>query len=239
MPNAADTPLEQLIIANPALAATFDRLGLDFCCHGQQSLAQACAAAGVPLNDAEAALETVAETGDERWSDYGPADLARHVQVVHHDYLHTELPELVALAAKVNGVHGGRHPELGEVEHLVQSVHDDLIPHLGKEDRVLFPAIAALEAGPATFPFGTIANPIAVMTAEHETVGELLQKLRTVTHGYQTPQDGCASYRLLYERLAHLEADTHLHVLKENSVLFPAARALEAEQQRDRPVAAG
>jgi iron-sulfur cluster repair protein YtfE (RIC family) len=38
--------------------------------------------------------------------------------------------------------------------------------------------------------------------------------------------DGCASYRSLYERLAALELDTHLHIHKENHVLFPAALRL-------------
>lgn len=37
----------------------------------------------------------------------------------------------------------------------------------------------------------------------------------------------CASYRSLYERLAHLEADTHRHVHLENNVLFPAVTAEE------------
>lgn len=228
MPVPADTSLEQLILANPALATTLDRLGLDFCCHGEATLAEACSAAGVPLAEATAALETTVTAPSADWAGYGPSQLARHIQAVHHDYLQSELPELVALAAKVAGVHAGRHPELVEVDRLVTALSDDLLPHMAKEDRVLFPAIEALAAGPATFGFGTIANPIAVMTAEHETVGELLGELRGRTGGYQVPEDGCASYRLLYQRLAHLEADTHLHVLKENSVLFPAARDLDA-----------
>lgn len=230
MTTLAETSLEQLIIANPARAAEFDRLGLDFCCHGQQTLSDACAAAGVDMADAEAVLTATPATGSDtaEWAGLSPVDLARHIQAVHHDYLQAELPELIALAAKVTGVHGDRHPELAEVESLVRALEADLTPHMAKEDRVLFPAIAALEAGPASFGFGSVANPIAVMTAEHESVGELLESLRAVTGGYRVPDDGCASYRLLYGRLAHLEADTHLHVLKENSVLFPAARELEA-----------
>ena len=39
--------------------------------------------------------------------------------------------------------------------------------------------------------------------------------------------DGCASYRSLYERLERLEADTHRHIHLENNVLFPAAIAVE------------
>jgi regulator of cell morphogenesis and NO signaling len=94
---------------------------------------------------------------------------------------------------------------------------------MAKEERVLFPAIHALAAGHRDFPFGSIANPIRMMTTEHERAGGLLDDLRRVTGGYRAPDDGCASYRALYERLEAMELDTHLHVHKENHVLFPAA----------------
>ena len=42
------------------------------------------------------------------------------------------------------------------------------------------------------------------------------------------PADGCASYAALFTALEELEADTHLHVHKENNVLFPAVERLEA-----------
>ena len=53
------------------------------------------------------------------------------------------------------------------------------------------------------------------------------------TEGYKAPADGCASYRALYAGLAQLEADTHLHVHKENNVLFPAVVALERAEPDD------
>jgi regulator of cell morphogenesis and NO signaling len=65
------------------------------------------------------------------------------------------------------------------------------------------------------------------MQAEHDRAGELLARLRRLTDGYQVPADGCASYRALYDGLAELEADIHLHVHKENNLLFPAAVTLE------------
>jgi regulator of cell morphogenesis and NO signaling len=61
-----------------------------------------------------------------------------------------------------------------------------------------------------------------MMMLEHDRAGELLAELRAVTGGYAVPDDACASYRSLYERLAALELDTHVHVHKENNVLFPA-----------------
>jgi regulator of cell morphogenesis and NO signaling len=227
----ADASLGQLVSARPGAAAVFGRLGFDFCCHGDQSLAEACIGAGVALDDAIAAISTTAPAGaNDGWAVLSAGPLSEHIQAVHHRYLDEELPALVALADKVANVHASRHPELIRVKELVEDLRTDLIPHLAKEDRVLFPAIRALEAGPARFGFGSIDNPIRVMTAEHETVGHLLRRLRAATDGYLVPSDGCASYELLYQRLGALEADTHLHVFKENSVLFPLAQKLEASR---------
>jgi regulator of cell morphogenesis and NO signaling len=112
------------------------------------------------------------------------------------------------------------------VRRLVADVRADLEPHLHKEERVLFPAIAALAEGLTDFPFGSVAQPIHMMVIEHDRAGELLALLRGATDDYRVPADGCASYRSLYERLAALEFDTHVHIHKENHVLFPAALRL-------------
>ena len=99
-----------------------------------------------------------------------------------------------------------------------------------KEEQVLFPMIRELAgaAEPPEFHCGSLQNPISVMLAEHDRAGDLLTTLRSLTDGYVAPADGCASYRALYAGLAELEADTHLHVHKENNLLFPAVVALEA-----------
>lgn len=99
-----------------------------------------------------------------------------------------------------------------------------------KEERVLFPAILELTDGPAQFPFGSITNPIKMMGIDHDHAVALLTRLRATTFNYAVPDDACASYRHLYERLTELEHDTHLHVFEENHLLFPQAAALEASQ---------
>lgn len=136
------------------------------------------------------------------------------------------MPLLDALADKVLSVHGERHPELAEVRSLVRELRADLEPHLAKEERVLFPAIHELAGGRHNFPVARISEPIRMMLREHDRAGELLASLRATTTGYAVPDDACASYRSLYERLEALETDTHLHVHKENHTLFPAVLRL-------------
>ena len=80
-----------------------------------------------------------------------------------------------------------------------------------------------------TFHCGSVRNPISVMEREHDTAGSLLARLRELTSSYTSPADGCTSYEMLYRGLAELEADTHLHVHKENNVLFPMAERIEGQ----------
>ena len=220
-----DTPLGDLVVAQPSAARVLDGFGLDYCCHGERTLAAACNEAGI---DPGVVLAEIGgqSTGADPWVELEPWALADHIVATHHAYLHEELPLLDALAAKVHTVHGDRHPELAEVRQLVSELRADLEPHLMKEERVLFPAIHAMAEGRRQFAFGSVENPIRTMRSEHDRAGELLATLRSTAAGYAVPDDGCASYRSLYERLEALELDTHAHIHKENHVLFPAAEAL-------------
>ena len=222
--------LADIVTETPAAARVLEGFGLDYCCQGGRTLDVACSEAGIVPDVVEAKLADLEPGVDIGWTTLTLPALADHIVETHHRYLHEELPLLDALAAKVLAAHGERHPELAQVRRLVAALRADLEPHLLKEERVLFPAIHALAGGRTEFPFGSIANPIRMMVLEHDQAGELLAQLRAATGAYTVPSDGCASFRSLYDRLAALEEDTHVHIHKENHVLFPDALALaEAE----------
>lgn len=220
-----DRTVGELVAERPARARVFERLGLDYCCHGQRVLRDACTAAGLVPEEVAAEIGAVIDHAGAEIDRLDPVALVEHIVSTHHDYLHEELPSLVALADKVREVHGSRHPELNRVAALVHEIRNDLTPHLAKEEQVLFPAIRGWAGGQRTFGFGTLSNPVRMMMLEHDRAGELLEELRSVTADYTPPADGCASYQSLYARLEHLEADTHRHVHLENNVLFPAITA--------------
>jgi regulator of cell morphogenesis and NO signaling len=230
---SSERTLAEIVADRRDSTRVFERLGLDYCCHGDRTLDEACRAAELEVAAVAALLDATARTGSDDWADLALPALVDHVVTTHHEYLREELPLLEALATKVFGVHGARHPELEQVRDLVRELRADLEPHLDKEERVLFPAIRAIYQGRRDFPFGTVANPIRMMGIEHDRAGELLASLRRTTDAYRVPDDGCASYRALYERLAALEHDTHLHVYKENYRLFPAAIEAEARDPKE------
>ncbi|HKS76128.1 MAG TPA: hemerythrin domain-containing protein, partial [Terriglobales bacterium] len=99
---------------------------------------------------------------------------------------------------------------------------------------VLFPYIAKLEcyaAGDGAKPrngFGSIANPIAMMTKDHDFVGNLIAEIRKLSQDYTPPASACPTFRAFYAGLEEFEQDLHRHIGLENNILFPRAVALEA-----------
>ncbi len=223
--------LADLINRFPSLARGLERRGLDYCCGGHRTLAEACRPLGLDAGETarELSEEFAAEQEEGYWVEMGPVELVDHLEATHHIYLHEELPRLGALADKVEATHGVNHPELLDVVNTFRALRADLEPHLMKEERVLFPMVRELAAaeGLPSFHCGSINNPISAMVFEHQGAGRLLDQLVDLTDGFQPPADSCASYKAFYQGLAELSADTRMHIHKENNSLFPTVLRIE------------
>jgi len=217
----------------------FEKFGIDYCCGGGKVFSEACAAAGLSTDEVVQSLENEQRKTksllDEAidWRTRPLSELTSHIVATHHKFTRDELDRLIPLVSKVCSVHGENHAELLRVQGLFQNLYRDLIPHMHKEEMVLFPFIEqmnqAVNAGrPVPTPFfGTIQNPIRMMMMEHDRAGDILKELRQVSNGFTVPSDGCISYETLYKALAGLEQDLHEHIHLENNILFPRAAEME------------
>jgi regulator of cell morphogenesis and NO signaling len=227
-----------LVTANPAAARIFERHEIDFCCHGQRPLDEACTEAGVDPDEVRSELAALAERSPEAAvpavAGEDVATLIGHIVTTHHRYLRRELPRLHELMTKVVSAHGTNHPEVHDLAATLAAITADLLPHLVKEERVLFPLVIELLGAvePTDFHCGSVLNPVTVMEREHDDVGELLSTMRRQTDAYTPPADACPTWRALLAGLEELETDVHLHVHLENNVLFPKILELEADLQR-------
>ena len=230
------TTVRQLAIEMPGATRVFEKFKIDYCCGGNKPLAEACANAGLDLQEVEQQLALSEATQAVQTTDFTEMRLAAlidHIVNKHHVYTKDEIVRLEALATKVESVHGDRHPELRQVSVLFKRLCADLKPHMLKEEQILFPYIVQLERAsahkldPPFAPFGTVNNPVRMMMMEHDVAGEILRELRKVTNDYAVPADVCISYKTLYEALEAFEQDLHQHIHLENNILFPEAVALE------------
>jgi regulator of cell morphogenesis and NO signaling len=232
--------IADLAIANQGATRVFEKLGIDYCCGGSRTIIEACHDSNIPVQDVLNSLEEasrnagpVSEMRD--WKLESMTSLAAYIVDKHHFYTKMELTRLTRLVAKVCDRHSANHPELIELQELFSNLKQELIPHMLKEEQVLFPYIARMEeavenrqAIPMPF-FGTVKHPVGMMSLDHDNAGELLRGIRRLANNFEPPDDACLSYKTLFKAFEDFEADLHQHIHLENNILFP--RAIEFEDR--------
>ncbi|MBI2383414.1 MAG: DUF542 domain-containing protein [Gammaproteobacteria bacterium] len=234
------TTITDIIASRPSLTRVLDELGLDYCCSGPQTLEQACRRKSLDADRILAMLHAAANdapAAEVDVTDLSLAALADHIERTHHAPLKLELPRLEGLMFKVAGAHGGGDARLLQAYAVFHGFAHELLEHLQKEERVLFPMIRELEAadGAPSFHCGPLANPIGRMLAEHDNADAAMRELRSLTDGFKAPGHACNTYRALLDGLARLEQDLERHTRKEAEHLFP--RTIELERRRMEPAA--
>jgi len=235
---SSTTKVRDVALELPQATRVFEKFKIDYCCGGDQPLEAACSSAGVNFQYMLQMIEQIKNNpdsgdGETDWQKATVTRLIMHILDKHHLFTKGEMARLGPLADKVVGAHGANHSELLALRDLMRQLFEDLRPHMFKEEQILFPFIIALEKTrqenrPAPFPpFGTVNNPIQMMLIEHDTAGDLLREMRTVTSDYTLPVDACISFKTFYEALEAFEQDLHQHIHLENNILFPKALALE------------
>ena len=240
-----ETILGDIVAENYQTAAVLEKYQLDFCCHGMRSLAEACMAQNL---DADRIAGELQQTIDQNFTvndqatgvpaglkDW-PLDLmADYVEKKHHRYVTRQTPVIEGYLNKIVQVHAGRHPELAEIRDIFLETAGELAMHMKKEELMLFPFIRKITmasvsgAKIAPPPFGSIANPVNAMLADHDAEGQRSQKIRQLCNDFNAPEDACNTYRLTFKLLQEFEQDLHQHIHIENNILFPRSIALEPD----------
>ena len=155
---------------------------------------------------------------------YPLGELIARIEQTHHVFTRAALAQIKGLLNSTDAA------GTAGIRRCFEELEADLLPHLMKEERILFPYIVALEGSPgqpAESCFGSVANPIGMMNREHRAVDGLLQQLRGLTDNYRALSGPGPGVPALYSALAELDRDLVEHMHQENDVLFPQALELE------------
>jgi regulator of cell morphogenesis and NO signaling len=202
------------IAANlPGATSVFRRFGIDFCCHGDVSLEAAAKRRGL---DVDVLVGQLSEL-DGAESSFRPQDtgaLIDHILTRYHEVHRRQLPELIALARKVEQVHAGKPGVPTGLADILQHTLGELEVHMRKEELILFPAMRRAGTGP-------FDGPIAQMRHDHIDHGEALERVAELTDDFTPPDRACGTWRALYAGAAQLRDDLVEHIHIENNILFP------------------
>lgn len=197
----------------PGATAVFRRHGLDFCCGGDRSLADAANEAHLRVDGLIAELAELDPEAAQAAPE-APDALIDHILERYHETHRRELPELIRLAERVEIAHKA-HPKVpAGIAAALRELAAELESHMQKEEIVLFPL---MRSGGAPM----IGHPIARMRLEHDEHGERLRRLEELTGNLTLPEDACPTWTALYRGLGKLIDDLMEHVHLENNRLFP------------------
>lgn len=217
-------------------AEVFKKYGIDFCCGGKKTVREACQEKGLDFAQIEKDLQQASKStagGYTNYDEWKLDFLADYVVNTHHVYVRKNVPELIGYAAKVAKVHGDLHPELLEINKLVNKVGKELLEHCDEEEKVLFPLVKEIlkaqqnNTKPVNQTGKSLQALVETTEEEHEQVGRDVDQIRELSNNFELPEDACASYTLLYKMLDDFENDLHTHIHLENNIMFPKAIEIE------------
>lgn len=226
----------QLVADDYRMASIFKQNGIDFCCKGNRSIAEATKELNLNTQEILSQLEAVKKEDTTSGDDFQswPLDLlADYIEKTHHRYTEAKITELKPLLEKLVEVHGKENPELIEIQKIFNISAGEMASHMKKEELVLFPFIRKMiktkkSSSKITVPhFGTVENPVNMMIHEHDEQGRLLQQMAELSNNYTPPINACNTYKMTYATMKEFEEDMYKHIHLENNILFPKAVALE------------
>jgi len=235
MPSLAEQTVAGIALSHHAYIPVLEKYSLDFCCHGKKTLEQACSEKQLPLNEVVKELSSSVTTCQPKiplWE--MPIDqLISYIEVTHHYYIRNSIATIHGHILKVATKHRDRYPHMRIVLDLFAAIVEEMLPHMEKEEKILFPRIHQLAAGENMDPIlgfgpGYLSAPIHMMKAEHDTAQQLMREIRNLTNNYTPPANACNTHRVCLAELTAFDEDLQLHIDLENNILFPKALQLVA-----------
>lgn len=223
----------ELVAEDYRAAEVFSKYGIDFCCKGNQTIADVCTKKNISPDNLLNDLNEIKLQLENPVIDYKswPLDLlADYIEKKHHRYVAEKTPVIQQYLAKISTVHGKGNPELLMIFEEFNACASALAAHMKKEELVLFPFVRKMVISnevPAAH-FGSVENPIDMMKHEHDVEGERFRRIAALSNNYTPPDHACNTFRVTYALLREFEQDLHLHIHLENNILFPKALLLES-----------
>ena len=145
------------------------------------------------------------------WQNAPLNNITAHIVPRYHDTHRSQMAEMLELGEKVAEVHAGSFPE--DFVPLVQAIQNELLSHMMKEERILFPMIDQGAGSGAVMP-------IRMMMHEHDDHQGAIAQLRSLTNDFTPPENACGSWQRLYALAKEFTDDLTDHIELENNILF-------------------
>jgi regulator of cell morphogenesis and NO signaling len=193
---ARTATVAQIAAEHAETRPVFRRYGIDYCCRGDATVAEACRRRRLRAEEVLAELERAISAAPAQGAERDPRLQAVVAEVSRrHASERRALPYIASLLPKIAGRFRGRDGRLDLLCDAGQDLVDMLEAYMDEDERVLLPAAAG---GACEVVRGEIDRHIGELEA-------MLAHVRSLARGFVAPEWGDAEYRALMEELETLE----------------------------------
>ena len=221
--------IAQIVSSDIRTSKIFKKYDIDFCCGGGKQLSKVCKEKNIKKSiiiDEIKSLDN--KKNKNKFNNMELEVLIEHINTTHHTYVREMIPIINQFAKKVSKVHGTSNPETILIAEIFSELSNELLLHLIKEEKILFPHIIKLSSKKknkrhfsTSKSYGKALNEIRMMEWEHDEAGNSLKQIKQLTNNYTLPPHACNTFKALYHNLKEFQDDLHIHIHLENNILLP------------------
>ena len=235
MHKIATQSLADIITNYPSAIGVMEKYALNYCCDGKRTLYQACMDIGLNIEKVLEELVSIPKIISKKQMPFAKMDvdqLLSYIIIHHHYYIKESMPVIDAHLSHVKLTQGLGFPYMVKVHELFRLFMRDMILHMDREEKVLFPRIKEdehlVKNGKSSESFsGYFQNLIKVAEVAHTEEGNVFYEIRRLTQNYKAPEGAGKIFKKVLKELKEFEEDLHKHVHLERNILFPKAIKFE------------
>jgi regulator of cell morphogenesis and NO signaling len=211
-----------------------ESFGIRFYDSKPETLEAACLRLGLSM---DSVLEKLSQAplpqngGEERW-DFAPLPaLVRFILDNHHTWERNQVLTIKDQLEIVSKEEGEQYRELGQLQNLFGGMAKGFLGHMKHEENELFPSFLR-EVAPGEAQTERAKKAFALLplterlTNDHDELLTQWEAMRNLTGKFVPPEGAGKPHRDLLRELSELETYQHLHIHKENFILFEKIRIL-------------
>ncbi|MDX2190553.1 MAG: hemerythrin domain-containing protein [Bacteroidota bacterium] len=225
--------IEQLVSANPSIAAALHFLGIHFLNYSELTLTEVCTQKGWKIENLQNRINDAINSPDVKTDTFEalPIDLlVEYLKHNHYIFIKKRLPFIAELVKNFDG----DKPEIKKELQIVFPLFvEEFINHIYEEEDTLFTYINLLnkatkdEVALNKAQAKMMDNSIKQHQVQHEIHDDHLKGLRELTNNFTILDDFDLKTKVVLSELKKLDEELYFHAKVENNILFP--RALEIE----------
>lgn len=227
----AQQKVGEIVSRQPSTSDVFEQLGIQYCCHGEETLEATCRDLGLPIEGVLSELNRAAvvdSSAKAQWEASVLDALIGHLLRTRKVLLNRDLPRIQVLAGTLGSCHLPEHPNTIHIAQLSGTLVHEVASHFTEEAQIVFPKIREIElayvgASSSTGNLDSVRRELEHMTHEHGAVGDLLSRIQDLTFDYDSTTTTCDPYREMCQQLKKLDGEVRQEVHLENNVLFNRA----------------